>query len=64
MMIRYFSKLIEVLQRSVFHRQEPLLNEEMTFEEWKLLYDSLKSDTKLITDFSDRREDWYDDDGR
>lgn len=37
---------------------------ELTFAEWKTLFDSLKSDAELLQDFSDHREDWYDDDGR
>lgn len=49
--------LIEHLQNIVNQRK-------LSFEEWKTLFDSIKDDTPVIADFSPRREDWYDDDGR
>ena len=48
----------------VDHLQGLAQQRDLTFAEWKTLFDSLKSDAELVQDFSDRREDWYDDDGR
>ncbi|MCL4253588.1 MAG: hypothetical protein KJ043_07405 [Anaerolineae bacterium] len=31
---------------------------------WKKHFDDLIDTTPMLTDFSNRREDWYDDDGR
>jgi hypothetical protein len=37
---------------------------QLSYEEWKALFDSMKDDTPIVADFSPRREDWYDDEGR
>lgn len=49
--------LIEHLQAAVQQR-------ELSVEEWQTVLNSLRIETPLIGEFSDRRSDWYDDDGR
>jgi hypothetical protein len=51
-------------QALVAHLQVIARRRELSFEEWSLLFDSIKDDTPVIADFSNRREDWYGDDGR
>jgi hypothetical protein len=46
------------------HLQEVAKLRELSFEEWKALFDSMKDDRPVVGDISPRREDWYDDDGR
>jgi hypothetical protein len=46
------------------HLQEVAKQRELSFEEWKALFDSLKIETPIVGVFSDRRVDWYDDEGR
>jgi hypothetical protein len=55
---------IEDQQALMTHLQALAEERELTFREWKLLYDSLKSEEPLLQDFSDNREYWYGDDGR
>ncbi|MBI5670056.1 MAG: hypothetical protein HZC41_18835 [Chloroflexi bacterium] len=51
-------------QALIAHLQETARHRELTFTEWKALFDSMKDNTPIIADISPRREDWYDDDGR
>lgn len=51
-------------QALIEHLQGIARQRELSFEEWKALFDSLKIDTPIVGQFSDRRVDWYDDDGR
>jgi hypothetical protein len=54
----------EAQKALIEHLQEIAKQRELSFEEWKAMFDSLKIDTPIEGDFSDRRSDWYDDDGR
>lgn len=51
-------------QALIAHLQEIAKQRELTFAEWKALFDSMKDDTPIIADVSPRRVDWYGDDGR
>ncbi len=51
-------------QALITHLQELAQKRELSFPEWEMLFDALKSDVPIIGEFSDRRVDWYDDDGR
>ncbi len=63
--VRLAEQLSAEEQRALIeHLQEIARQRELSFEEWKALFDSLKIRTPLVGDFSDRRADWYDDDGR
>ncbi len=46
------------------HFQKIREERELTFEEWKTLSALTMIPNALREDFSDRREDWYGDDGR
>lgn len=46
------------------HLQTVVQTRTLSFEEWKAVFDSLKIDTPIVGEFSDRRVDWYNDDGR
>jgi hypothetical protein len=54
----------EAQKALIEHLQEIAKQRELSFEEWKTKFDALKIDTPVVGDFSDRRSDWYDDDGR
>jgi predicted DNA-binding ribbon-helix-helix protein len=51
-------------QALIVHLQQIAQERELTFEEWEILFDSLKDNRPVLQDFSPRREDWYGDDGR
>jgi hypothetical protein len=51
-------------QALIAHLQAVSQQRKLSFQEWKTLYDSLKMHTPVLKDFSNRREDWYEDDGR
>lgn len=44
-------------QALIAHLQERSQQRELSFEEWEVLYDSLKVSTPVLQDFSNRRED-------
>ena len=46
------------------HLVEIAKERKLSFEEWKAIFESIVDDTPIIGEFSDRRVDWYDDDGR
>jgi len=46
------------------HYQRIQEERDLTYEEWKSLFELTMLDVELREDFSDRREDWYGDDGR
>jgi len=48
-------------QALIAHLQATSRQRELSFAEWKTLYDALKMNTPILKDFSNRREDWYDD---
>lgn len=48
----------------IAHLQNIARRHDLTYEEWKVLFDALKDDTPIVSDISDRRSDWYDDEGR
>lgn len=52
------------LRALVDHLQEVARQRELSFAEWKTLFDALQDDTPILHDISNRRSDWYDDDGR
>lgn len=54
----------EAQKALIEHLQEIAKQRELSFEEWKAMLDSLKIQTPIVGGFSDRRSDWYDDDGR
>jgi hypothetical protein len=45
-------------QALVEHLQAIARQRQLSFEEWKALFDSIKDDTPIVADFSPRREDW------
>lgn len=53
--------LIEHLQA---HTQEAEQDAELDFDTWLAIFNSLKISTPVLKDFSNRRVDWYNDDGR
>lgn len=62
-------KLAEQLTRAeqqalIAHLQRLAKERELTYEEWETLFDSMKDSRPVIRDFSPRREDRYNDDGR
>jgi len=63
------AKLAEQLspeaQRALIeHLQEIAKQRELSFEEWKAAFEALKIHTPIVGEFSDRRSDWYNVDGR
>jgi hypothetical protein len=46
------------------HLQDRARAQELTTEEWMALFEATVIRRKVIHDFSPRRVDWYDDDGR
>lgn len=54
----------EAQKALIVHLQEIAKQRELSFEEWKAILDSLKIQTPIMGEFSDRRSDWYDDAGR
>ncbi len=57
-------KLVEQLspqeqQALVEHLQAIAKQRQLSFEEWKTLYDSMKDDTPIVADFSPRRECFF-----
>lgn len=54
----------EVRQGLIVYLQECAKHRELSFDEWVILFDSIKINIPVGPNFSDRREDWYDDDGR
>jgi hypothetical protein len=48
----------------ISHLQEQAQAQELTSDEWIALFDASVIQREVIADFSPRREDWYDDDGR
>jgi hypothetical protein len=51
-------------QALVAHLQTIAKQRELSFEEWKILFESAIIHRPILRDISNRREDWYDDDGR
>ena len=63
--VKLADQLTPTEQRAlVEHLQKVAKQRELSFEEWKALFDSIKDDTPVLKDVSPRRDDWYDDDGR
>lgn len=60
--------VIHLTERLAQQRQDRLIEaastRELTVEEWKALFDMTVIHTPPLADFSNRREDWYGDDGR
>lgn len=54
----------EERQALIVHLQECAKHRELSFEEWVILFDSIKINIPAGPNFSDRREDWYDENGR
>ncbi|HVU14398.1 MAG TPA: hypothetical protein VHD90_24135 [Phototrophicaceae bacterium] len=54
----------EAQKALIAHLQEIAKQRELSFEEWKALFDSAIDYTPVVNDISPRRVDWYDDDGR
>jgi hypothetical protein len=54
----------EAQKALIEHLQEIAKQRELSFEEWKSLFNSVIDYTPIVNDISPRREDWYDDDGR
>ncbi len=54
----------EQKQNLIAHLQTVSKQRELSFEEWEALLETLRGDTRLTCSYSDRRVDWYDDDGR
>lgn len=46
------------------HLQQRARAQELTSDEWIALFNASVIHREVIADFSPRREDWYDDDGR
>jgi hypothetical protein len=51
-------------QALIEHLKTSLQPDKIDTETWLKLFDSLKIDGEVLTDFSNRRVDWYDDNGR
>ncbi|MBZ0299002.1 MAG: hypothetical protein K8J31_04640 [Anaerolineae bacterium] len=51
-------------QALIAHLQELAEHRALTDDEWDALFDSLKMNIMPAAEFSLRRADWYDDDGR
>jgi hypothetical protein len=54
----------EAQKALIEHLQEIAKQRELSFEEWKAILESMVIDTPIVGEFSDRRVDWYHDDGR
>lgn len=54
----------EAQKALIEHLQEIAKQRDLSFEEWKAVFDSMVDYTPVVSDISPRREDWYDDDGR
>jgi restriction endonuclease S subunit len=46
------------------HLQEQARQRKLTKDEWLALFDSMKYNVPVAEGWSDKREDWYSDDGR
>lgn len=62
-------KLAEQLSRPerdklIAHLQKRAQNRKLSVEEWTALLDSITVNTPVLTEPSNRREDWYGEDGR
>ena len=63
--VRLAEQLSPEAQKALIeHLQEIAKQRELSFEEWKALFDANIDYTPVVNDISPRREDWYDDDGR
>ncbi len=63
--VRLAEQLTPVEQRALIaHLQQVARQRELSFKEWKILFEAMIDHTPVVGDFSPRREDWYDDDGR
>lgn len=62
-------KLTEALtdeerQSLIAHLQQQSQKRPLTSQEWRALFEANIVHTPVLKDFSNRREDWYGDDGR
>ncbi|MBC8100943.1 MAG: hypothetical protein H7Y11_15995 [Armatimonadetes bacterium] len=48
----------------VEHLQHIASTRQLSYAEWKTVFEAMKITIPLVGEFSDRREDWYGDDGR
>ncbi len=48
----------------IVHLQKAAQQRPLTKDEWKILFEASIIRVPVVEDFSPRREDWYDDDGR
>lgn len=63
--VRLAEQLTHEEQKALIaHLQGIAKERELTYEAWETLFESMKFSSLPGPNFSDRRADWYDDDGR